>query len=101
MRSVERIAVIAQLRPGSEERAKSLLAAGPPFEPATLGLTSHDVYLAHGAVVFAFEGRDVERLVSELLNDPSASGSFSAWGPLLAGPPTIALPAYHWPDASS
>ena len=45
---MERIAVIAQLRPGTEEQAKQLLAAGPPFDPASLGLTSHDVYLGHG-----------------------------------------------------
>jgi hypothetical protein len=95
---VERIAVIAQLRPGSEERAKSLLAAGPPFEPATLGLTSHDVYLGHDAVVFVFEGREVERSVSDLVNDPASSGSFSAWGPILDGSPTLARSAYRWPD---
>jgi hypothetical protein len=98
---VQRIAVLAELRPDCEQQAQRLLADGPPFDPGQLGLTSHDVYLAHGAVVFAFEGPDVERLVSELVNDPAASGSFSAWGPLLAGPPTIARPAYHWPEASS
>ena len=95
---MERIAVIAQLRPGSEERAKSLLAAGPPFEPATLGLTSHDVYLGPRSVVFVFEGPEVERSVSDLVNDPASSGSFSAWGPLLDGSPSLARSAYHWPD---
>jgi hypothetical protein len=98
---VQRIAVIAELLPDSEQQAQRLLDAGPPFDPGQLGLTSHDVYLAQGAVVFAFEGPEVERLVSELVDDPATSGSFSAWGPLLAGPPTIARPAYHWPDASS
>ena len=95
---MERIAVIAQLRPGSEEQAKQLLAAGPPFDPASLGLTSHDVYLGHSSVVFAFEGPEVEHSVSDLVNDPASSGSFSAWGPLIDGSPTIARSAYHWPD---
>jgi hypothetical protein len=95
---VERIAVIAQVRPGSEEQAKRLLAAGPPFDPASLGLISHDVYLGQGAVIFVFEGLEVERRVADLVNDPAASGSFSAWGPLLDGAPTIARSAYHWAD---
>jgi hypothetical protein len=93
--------VIAQLRPDCEERAKRLLAAGPPFDPSGLGLTSHDVYLGHRAVVFAFEGPDVERQLADLVNDPASSGSFSAWGPLLDGSPMIARSAYHWDDASS
>ena len=90
--------MIAQLRPGSEEQAKQLVAAGPPFDPATLGLTSHDVYLSPRSVVFVFEGPEVERSVSDLVNDPASSGSFSAWGPLLDGSPAIARSAYHWPD---
>lgn len=98
MSSVDRIGVIAQLRPGSEEQARRLLEAGPPFDPAGLGLTRHDVYLGDQAVVFAFEGPDVERRVADLLDDPASSGSFSAWGPLLDGTPTIARSAYHWPD---
>ena len=95
---MERMAVIAELRPGCEEQARSLLAAGPPFDPTALGLTCHDVYLGHRAVVFAFEGPDVERRVAGLVNDPASSGSFSAWGPLLEGTPTIARSAYHWSD---
>jgi hypothetical protein len=43
-----------------------------------------------------FEGLEVERRVADLVNDPAASGSFSAWGPLLDGPPMIARSAYHW-----
>jgi hypothetical protein len=90
--------VITQLRPGSEEQAKRLLAAGPPFDPASLGLSAHDVYLGQGAVIFVFEGPEVERSVADLVNDPAASGSFSAWGPLLDGAPTIARSVYHWAD---
>ena len=90
--------MIARLRPDCEERAKQLLAAGPPFDPASLGLTSHDVYLGRRSVVFAFEGPEVERSVSDLVNDPASSGSFSAWGPLLDGSPALARSAYRWPD---
>jgi nucleotide-binding universal stress UspA family protein len=93
---MERIAVIANLRPGCEESAKRLLEAGPPFGPAQIGLTGHDVYVGHGTVVFTFVAPDVERRVSKLVNDAVHAASFSAWAPLLDGSPTIARPAYHW-----
>ena len=98
---MQRIAVIAQLQPGSAEQAKRLIADGPPFDPADLGLTGHDVYLGQTTVVFVFEGPDVERRVAELVNDPARSASFSAWAPMLAGPPTLARSAYHWAAAAS
>ena len=93
---MQRIAVIARLRPGSENEARNLIESGPPFSPDELGLTSHDVYLGDGNVVFVFIGPDVEREGARLLNDPVRSASFSAWGPLLEGAPSIAQPVYHW-----
>ena len=62
----------------------------------SLGLTSHDVYLGHENVVFVFIGPDVEREGARLLNDPVKSASFSAWGPLLEGAPSIAQPVCLW-----
>ncbi|HSS74328.1 MAG TPA: hypothetical protein VLK53_12260 [Gaiellaceae bacterium] len=93
---MQRIAVIARLRPGSEDEARKLIESGPPFSLAELGLRSHDIYLGQGTVVFVFIGPDVEREGVELLNDPVRSASFSAWGPLLEGAPSIAQPVYHW-----
>jgi hypothetical protein len=93
---MDRLAVTAQLRPGAEARAQELLAAGPPFDPGHLGLTGHTVFAGRETVVFVFEGEDVERVVSTLLNDPSRSGSFAASAPLLTGEPRLAHAAYHW-----
>ena len=91
--------MIAQLRPGVEAQAKELAGRRSAVRSGRAsGSTCHDVYLGHGAVVFVFEGQEVERRVAEVVNDPAASGSFSAWGPLLDGTPTIARSAYHWPD---
>jgi hypothetical protein len=47
-------------------------------------------------VVFVFEGPGVEALVSKLIDDPASSGSFSVWGPLLAGTPVLAHEEFSW-----
>jgi hypothetical protein len=93
---MERIAVTARLKQGSEARARELLASGPPFDAREACLRRHDVYLGPDLVVFVFEGGGVEELLSEIVNDRLSSGSFSAWAPLLAEQPRLALDSYHW-----
>jgi hypothetical protein len=92
----ERLAVVARLVPGSRERAQEIIAAGPPYELGESGLAAHQIYLGEEAAVFVFEGPDVEALVSALISDPAGSGSFSAWGPLLAGTPMLAREEFSW-----
>jgi hypothetical protein len=93
---VERLVVTLTLRKGTQERAANLLAAGPPFDPADLGLFRHAVYLGDDLAIFVFEGEDVEQRVRRVINDPVASASFAAWVPLLAGRPALAHEVYHW-----
>ena len=96
---METVALIARLKPGSEEQAAQLLAAGPPFDPSARGLSRHAVYLSAGEVVFVFEGDEVEWIVEEMVSEP-ASGSLAAaldaWRELVDGPPRIARAAYSW-----
>ena len=94
--SVERLVVTLKLRKGTQERAAKLIAAGPPFDPADLGLARHAVYLGDELVIFAFEGEDVEDRVRVVINDPVRSASFAAWVPLLAGRPALAHEVYYW-----
>ena len=93
---VERLVVTLKLRDGMQARAADLIAAGPPFEPADLGLKRHSVYLGDDLVIFVFEGEDVDKRVGALVNDPVPSASFAAWTPLLAGTPALAHENYHW-----
>jgi nucleotide-binding universal stress UspA family protein len=93
---MERVAITAQLKEGSEARARQLVASGPPFDPSRAGLTQHGVYVGQDIVVFVFEGDDVAGQLSRLLNDRLNSTSFSAWAPLLADQPRLAHEAYHW-----
>ena len=41
---MQRLAVIAQLKPGAEARAKELIEQGPPFSPAETGFERHTVF---------------------------------------------------------
>jgi hypothetical protein len=93
---VERLVVTLKLRKGTQERAAKLIAAGPPFDPADLGLARHAVYLGDDLVIFAFEGEDVQERVRVLINDPVRSASFVQWAPLLAGRPALAHEVFHW-----
>lgn len=96
MNPVERLVVTLKLRKGTGDRAADLISAGPPFDPADLGLARHAVYLGDDLVIFAFEGEDVEQRVRSLINDPVRSASFAAWMPLLAGRPALAHESFYW-----
>lgn len=93
---MERLAVIAKLKPGALEQARELIAAGPPFDPGELGFESHGVYAVGDEVVFLFEGPSADDLVRELVNDRARAASFSVWGPLLDGVPRVAHEVYYW-----
>jgi nucleotide-binding universal stress UspA family protein len=93
---MERVAVTARLRPGSEERARELLKAGPPFDPARVGFERHSVFLGHELVVFVFEGEQLPSVLSALVNDPVRAAAFAAWAPILAERPRLAHETYHW-----
>ena len=96
---MEQLAIVARLRAGTERRAAELLAKGPPFDPDESRLDRHAVYLSAGEVVFVFEGREVEWIVEELVDDPLrplAADALEEWRPLVEGEPRIARPAYAW-----
>jgi hypothetical protein len=92
----ERLAIVAKLRRGSRERAKEILAEGPPYDLADAGFRRHSVFLAGDTAVFVFEGPNIHQLVSKLIDDPASAGSFSVWAPLLAGTPTLAREEFSW-----
>jgi hypothetical protein len=92
----ERVAVVAKFLPGSRERAVEILASGAPYGLALAGFRRHSVFLAEETVVFVFEGPGIERLVRDLVNDPTRSAAFSIWAPLLEGTPMLAREEFYW-----
>ena len=96
---MERIAIVASLKTGMEERARKLLEAGPPFDVATAGATRHVVYASTSEVVFIFEGHEVERRLHEIVSAPFESALTSAldqWRDVVDGPARIARAVYAW-----
>jgi hypothetical protein len=101
---VQRLAVVLRLKPGTRDRAASLVAERPPFDPEESGLDRHAVYLSDDEAVFVFEGADVEWQLDDLLDDffhPALQKAIEEWRPLLEGEPRIATEAYSWDRTST
>ena len=92
---MQRVAVVANLRPGSAEQAAKLIELGPPFDPIDNGLTRHMVFLAADTVVFVFEGDDPQALLSAF-NGAAEQSALGLWESLVDGTPKIAREAYTW-----
>jgi hypothetical protein len=91
-----RTAVVIPLREGALDAVRSLLAAGPPFDPDRIGLDRHDVYLTPSEAIFVFESRLGEKALEPLLEQPELWQSAAAWHEHVAGPPAIAEDVYSW-----
>jgi hypothetical protein len=99
------LAVRVPLKPGCLSRARKLLAKGPPLQPASLGLSAHEVYLSESEAVFVFRGANVRAQVSQAARNPAVWRAGLAWQRCFAAPPQIvdpeelsldAEPAYRW-----
>jgi hypothetical protein len=92
---MERIAVIARLKPGAARRAHELITEGPPFDPAELGCRAHAVYISDDELVFVFEGGEPVPMVTSAVRELRPE-IFAAWEPLIEGIPRLAHPVYEW-----
>jgi hypothetical protein len=96
---VERLALIARLKPGSEPRAKELIAKSPPFDLRESGFVRHSVFLSSTEVIFVFEGPEVEWLVNSLVDEPfhwNLRDALDDWRPLVEGQPRMAREEFFW-----
>lgn len=99
------LVVVVALKGGCLHRVRALLAKGPPFDPASLGLSRHEVYLREREAVFVFCGNDVRTPVATAIRDPAVWKAGLAWQRCFAAPPRIVeaaevslddVPAYRW-----
>ena len=96
---MDRVALIARLKPGMEEKAAALIEQGPPFDPGERGLDRHTVYLSAREVVFVFEGGEVEWILDEMVNEPAGGKvpeALGAWRDIVEGVPRIGRTAFVW-----
>ena len=91
------LVVVAPLKPGSHERAKELLDAGPPFSLEDSRFDSHEVFLTTNEVVFVFEGKaDAGETLTFDADDPIIGRAAQAWRECIDGRPRVALAAFSW-----
>jgi hypothetical protein len=94
--ALDRVVVVAPLRKGSLEKARALVAAGPPFDPAEKGFVRHEVFFTDTEAVFLFEGPAAGKVVQRLARDPATWRAAGEWRRLLAGTPRLARSGYTW-----
>ena len=97
---MDRIVLVAHLKPGSSERARELLAEHSSREDLKEAFDRHAIFLSETEAVFLFEGPDADRSVRAIFNDPSAS-EIGHWIPLFDGPLHWAPQAYFWERAAA
>ena len=99
------LAVSVALKPGCLDRARKLLAQGAPLDPASLGLSSHEVYLRESEAVFVFRGSAVRTHIGAAIRHPAVWRAGLAWQRCFAAAPQIRdiaevwldpVPAYAW-----
>ena len=96
---MERLALIARLKPGSEPRAKELIAKGPPFDLEEGGFVRHSIFLSSLEVIFVFEAHQVEWLIDSLIDEPfhwTLRDALDEWRPLIEGQPRVARERFIW-----
>ena len=85
---MDRVVLVAPLKPGSRQRAQELLAEHAAREDLKVAFDRHAIFLSETEAVFFFEGPDADRSVRAIFNNPSAS-EIGHWIPLFDGP-------LHW-----
>ncbi len=93
---MQRVAVVAKLKPNSTDRARELIEEGPPFDPEALDLDRHVVYLSDEHVVFVFEGARVGALARMVAEAGNAAAALAEWERILDGIPKVTREAYGW-----
>ena len=96
---MKRVAIVARLAAGAQERARSLLREGPPLDLAGSGFDRHAVFVSDSEVVFVFEGDEVEWKLDDVVSDffqAHLRDALEQWGDLVEGEPQLAEEAYFW-----
>ncbi|MGZ4419669.1 MAG: hypothetical protein ACXVRV_16055 [Gaiellaceae bacterium] len=91
-----RIAIVLPLREDAHDAVQTLIAAGPPFDPDSVDLDRHLVFLTESEAVFVFESTRGADALEPLLQEPKLWQSVAAWHDYLAGPPRFAEDVYSW-----
>ena len=93
-------AVVLPLAEGRDEVVREFLAEGPPFDPASIGLERHQIFVTEREVVFVFETAEGLQAVARLLSEPEFWEVVSSWERCASSEPRVAAAAYAWEPSS-
>lgn len=91
---LRKLVVVLPLAPGMREVARDVVAEGPPFDPAGLGITEHEVFLSDAEAVFTFALAEGPETLERLLAQEDFWSVVSTWERIASGRPRIAEVAY-------
>jgi hypothetical protein len=94
--AMDRVVLVAHLRPDARERVRELLARDRAAAPGENGIERKAIYLSESEVVFLFEGAEADESLRALFNDPVRSSELGPWLPLFEGPLHRAVEVYSW-----
>jgi hypothetical protein len=90
------VAVVVPLTDGRCDVVREFLSEGPPFEPGTIGLESHTVFLTDHEVIFVFETEEGVRAFERILAEPELWDVISSWEHCMSEEPRVAQPVFEW-----
>jgi hypothetical protein len=96
---MERVAIIARLKEGNQQRAAELVEAGPPFDLTQTDIVRHSIYISATEAVFVFEGHQVEWIIDQLIDEPfhyELHRALEQWREIVDGRPHIARERFGW-----
>jgi hypothetical protein len=88
--------VVVPLKPGMADRARELLAAGPPFELTETEFHRHAVHLTDREVIFVFDTHGDSATLRLPGDDPALWQAAAAWREVLDGKPRVARLVFSW-----
>ena len=90
------LVVVLPLKPGAEDRARELLAGGPPFELAETDFRGHAVHMTDREVIFLCEAEGKSATLTLPAEDRALWKAAAAWREVMDGKPRVARLAFSW-----
>lgn len=88
--------LVVPLKPGTAERARELLAEGPPFDLAETEFRRHAVHTTDREVIFVFDIDGESATLRLPGDDPALWQAAAAWREVMDGKPRVARLAFSW-----
>jgi hypothetical protein len=90
------VVVVVPLGDERCETVEQFIEEGPPFDPAAVGLDSHQVYLTEREAVFVFETEEGASAFERILSEPEFWDVVGPWEHNLSGEPRVGHIVFDW-----